>query len=153
MHLLRLLKIYIPIYLKNYLKNKITSVSCIVLQILLSGISCLDTSIGYLWNNRHINVVIKDKRCFYLVFKLSNWFSGLESTKSSISFVNYESEIDIKNRVINVHLVRLQGSGYIPKVREDGWIEVKLGYLIARKSLTVLLKQDWLRWNVFTKVD
>ena len=84
----------------------------------------------------------KTKYVFSLVFKLSNWFSGLESTKSSISFVNYESEIDIKNRVINVHLVGLQGSGYIPIVREDGWIEVKLGYLIARKSLMVLLKQD-----------
>ena len=84
----------------------------------------------------------KTKYVFSLVFKLSNWFSGLESAKSSISFGNYESEIDIKNQVINVHLVGLQGSGHIPKVREDGWIEVKLGYLIARKSLMVLLKQD-----------
>ncbi|KAH0720495.1 hypothetical protein KY284_005525 [Solanum tuberosum] len=70
----------------------------------------------------------------YLVFKLANRCNGLESAKSSIKFVNYESEIDTQNQANTVHLARLQGSGDIPKMRGDGWMKVKLGYFNSKKS-------------------
>ena len=71
----------------------------------------------------------------YLVFKLVNWSNELEYAKSSIRFVDYESEIDAENQANTVHLPRLQESeADIPKMRKDGWMEVKLGYFNSKKG-------------------
>ncbi|XP_055800389.1 F-box protein PP2-B13-like [Solanum dulcamara] len=63
----------------------------------------------------------------YLVFNLLKWSHGLESAKSSIKFVNYESEIDTENQYNTVHFARAQVNGDIPKMRGDRWMEVELG--------------------------
>ncbi|XP_049372645.1 F-box protein PP2-B11-like [Solanum verrucosum] len=77
----------------------------------------------------------KTEYAAYLVFKLVNRCDyRLESAKSSIWFVNYESEIDTENQANTVHLPRLQESGDIPKLRRDGWMEVKLGYFDSKKG-------------------
>lgn len=68
-----------------------------------------------------IEILSPKTEYIYLVFKLANRFNGLKSAKSSIRFVNYESEIYIENQVNIVHLIRLQGSGGIPNMRGDGW--------------------------------
>ncbi|KAH0636127.1 hypothetical protein KY290_036551 [Solanum tuberosum] len=60
--------------------------------------------------------------------------SRLESAKSGIRFVNYESETDTENQANTMHLPRLQESGNIPKMRGDGWMEVKLGYFDSKKG-------------------
>ncbi|KAH0722788.1 hypothetical protein KY290_005440 [Solanum tuberosum] len=58
----------------------------------------------------------------YLVFKLVNMCDyRLESAKSSIRFVNYDSETDIENQACSVHHPRLQESGNISKMEMDGW--------------------------------
>jgi len=71
----------------------------------------------------------------YLVFKLVNMCDyRLESAKSSIRFVNYDSEIDTENQANTVHHPRLQESGNISRMRGDGWMEVKLGYFDSKKD-------------------
>ncbi|KAG5580856.1 hypothetical protein H5410_051483 [Solanum commersonii] len=78
----------------------------------------------------------------YLVFRLVNGCdNSLESVKSSIRFVNYESEIDIENQANTVHLPRLQESGYIPKIRGDGWMKVKLGYFDSKEGTVGLVEE------------
>ncbi|KAH0660314.1 hypothetical protein KY290_029810 [Solanum tuberosum] len=82
----------------------------------------------------------KTKYNAYLVFKLVNMCDyRLEYAKSSIRFVNYESETDTENQDNIVHLPRLQESGNIPKMRGDGWMdgwmEVKLGYFDSKKGI------------------
>ncbi|KAG5610662.1 hypothetical protein H5410_021943 [Solanum commersonii] len=71
-----------------------------------SGISYRWASIGYSWNNRHRNVVTIDRICCLF---------GVQANA--------------------VHLPRLQESGDIPKLRRDGWMEVKLGYFDSKKGI------------------
>ncbi|KAK4721482.1 hypothetical protein R3W88_011715 [Solanum pinnatisectum] len=62
-----------------------------------------------------------------------SWQWG-EHPDSSIKFVSYESETDTENQANTVHLPRLQESGDIPKMRGDGLMEVKLGYINSKKG-------------------
>ncbi|WMV50468.1 hypothetical protein MTR67_043853 [Solanum verrucosum] len=96
--------------------------------------------------------------CVILPFSLmeANWLgngcdNSLESVKSSIRFVNYESEIDIENQANTVHLPRLQESGYIPKIRGDGWMKVKLGYFDSKKGTDGPVEERLFEMNHFYK--
>ncbi|XP_055800391.1 F-box protein VBF-like [Solanum dulcamara] len=76
----------------------------------------------------------KTEYAAYLVFNLLKWSCGLESAKSSIRFVNYESEIDTEKQSNTVHFARSKVSGDIPKIRGGGWMEVELGYCNSKKG-------------------
>ncbi|XP_055806909.1 F-box protein PP2-B13-like [Solanum dulcamara] len=76
----------------------------------------------------------KTEYATYLVLKLVNMSNGFDSAKSSIRFVNYESEIDTENQANTVHLARFQESGDIPKMRGDGWMKVELGCFNSKKG-------------------
>ncbi|WMV25999.1 hypothetical protein MTR67_019384 [Solanum verrucosum] len=75
----------------------------------------------------------------YLVFKLGIKSCELEYSNSIIRFVNYESDTETEKQANTVKLVTST------KLRGDGWMEVELGYSIARKVVMVLSKQYCLR--------
>ncbi|KAJ8561207.1 hypothetical protein K7X08_027397 [Anisodus acutangulus] len=85
----------------------------------------------------------------YLVFKLKNVSNGLESANAIIRFVNYESDTETENQANTVKLAtwtqnrrnfggdnnqQIIASGKIPKMRDDGWLEVELGYFNSKKG-------------------
>ncbi|KAK4724485.1 hypothetical protein R3W88_027264 [Solanum pinnatisectum] len=72
----------------------------------------------------------------YLVFKLVNMCDyRLEYAKSRIRFAN------------TVHLPTLKESGNIPKMRGDGWMEVKLGYFDSKKGTYSLVEARLFEMN------
>ncbi|KAK4724483.1 hypothetical protein R3W88_027262 [Solanum pinnatisectum] len=96
---------------------------------------------------------LKTKYAAYLVFKFLNGCdNSVPSTKSNIRFVNYESEIDAENQANTVHLPRLQESGGIPKMRGDGWMEVKLGYFDSKKGTDGPVEARLFEKNHFYKI-
>ncbi|KAF3665634.1 putative F-box/kelch-repeat protein-like [Capsicum annuum] len=66
----------------------------------------------------------------YLVFKVSERYHGLESTKARVRFVNQESEYEAVDRATTVILAARTPrnlKGRLPEKRTDGWLEVEIG--------------------------
>ncbi|KAF3668702.1 putative F-box protein-like isoform X2 [Capsicum annuum] len=66
----------------------------------------------------------------YLVFKVSERYHGLESTKARVRFVNQESEYEAVDRATTVILAARMPrnlKGRLPEKRTDGWLEVEIG--------------------------
>lgn len=70
------------------------------------------------------------------MFKLTNTARGLESVDGLIRFVNRETDLDVEDKSILLHLLRGQAMYRMPAPRQpgqhaitraDGWKEVELG--------------------------